>query len=237
MAKSKKHRARMAQACGWDTKKRIPKAWLLLGPGAEYATTGSKFLGRQVNLKGNTWKIAGITTPPATSSRTIARRSVRYVCQGGFSLVDPKNQHSTTRLVKRRSVVRAAVLRAEHPSSFCDRQASTMLNATLADCAAIEREAAATGVHPWDLVGDYEFPHAHGAGPACPHADAAHRETFDPDKEWKELLGRVRRRQPKAAMSTTRAAALHRARTIREGGDTSDAPYLESLRGGEGRRR
>jgi hypothetical protein len=236
MAKQPKHRKRMAQACGWDKKKRIPKAWLLLGPGQEYATTGSKFIGRNVSLKGMTWKVVGITTPVATSSRTIARRAARYVCQGGFSLADPANPHSTSRKVQRRSVVRSAVRREDHPTKLCDRQAQ-LFGATLADLDAIEREASAAGVHPWELVGDYEFPHTHGAGPACPHADAAHREAFDPDEEWKALRGRVRRRQPKAAMSSTRAAAMHRARTIREGGDTGDASYLESLRGGEGPRR
>ena len=140
MAKQFKHRARLAQACAWNKKKRIPKAWLLLGPGQEYATAGSKFIGRNVNLKGTTWKVVGITTPVATSSRTIARRASRYVCQGGFSLADPANPHGTSRKVKRRSVVRAAVRREEHPTKLCDRQAQ-LFGATLADLDAIEREA------------------------------------------------------------------------------------------------
>lgn len=229
---SKPSNKRLARYCGWE-RKRVPRAWKELGPGAQYGTEKcTKMAGRKVKVRGSTWEVKGCGTPVKPSSQQMKRRSRRYLCQGSILLGDAKNPQLALAAVPR-SIVRAALRREEHPRRLCEHQATLYQTASEADLRHVEREAAAAGLHPWELIGDYEFPHAPGAGPCCPLADTAVREGLDLDEAWSALVARVRSRRAKAAMSDARVTARRRARVIREGGDEGDANYRETLRGHE----
>lgn len=221
-AKSRRYPSPLVKACGWEGK-RVPKAWVELPAGRQYGGEKcAKLAGERVRGRGGDWVVRGCATPVKPRAKA-KRRGRKYTCQGAYVLSDARDSRSTTVMPK--SVVRER-LRKRAP--LCDRQATWLANASPADLRAIERDAKANGVHPWELVGDLEFPHRRGSSPCCSYSPDYMK---NPEACWRGLVRRVENKQASAGMSTARTKARFRARLIREGGDEGSADYRETLSG------
>lgn len=197
--KTKRYASPLVKACGFD-RKRVPKAWVELPAGRQYGGAKcTKLAGRKVRARGGDLVIRGCATPVKPRGK---RRSRKYTCQGAYALTDARGGRETTVLPK--SVARE---RMRKRAPLCDRQASWLANATPTDLRAIERDADSDGVHPWTMVGDYEFPHREGSGPCCPYHPDYMR---NPEACWRGLVRRAENRRATAGESTAHKGTVSR---------------------------
>lgn len=224
--------SKMARRCGWK-KGRVRRAWLDLPPGTQYSGPSCTKLAGKAVPPGRGGKVGSRTiigcATPVKPKKNAVRRGRDYVCQGAFVLRDMENPGGRDSYIPK-SVARERIRATTRPG-LCDHQATGFRKVSPADLRYVERDADAAGVHPWEFVGDLEFPHRKGSSICCPyHPDHA---KADPEACWRALVSRVNAKARSARQSFARDTAQRRQRALTRGDDVGDASYQETLRGHE----